>query len=117
MQARLVDFGLIEIEGQRYDHDVVIEAGKVRKRHKGPSKALRGEYGHTPLSAAEDIPWAGQSLIIGTGHDGSLPVVPEVRNEAKRRGIRIIELPTAEACAYLADLPAADVRAILHVTC
>ena len=57
MRARLVGFGVIEVEGTRYEHDVVIDRGVVRKRRKGPSKAYRDGYGHTPLSTAEDIPW------------------------------------------------------------
>jgi hypothetical protein len=117
MQARLVAFGLIEVKGERYDHDLVIDRGEVRKRRKGPSKALRAEYGHTPLSVAEAIPWGGRQLIIGTGHDGQLPILPEVRREAKRRRVTVVALPTAEACRLLADLEPRDVRAILHVTC
>ena len=34
MQARLVEFGEIEVEKERYEHDVVIEAGKVRETQK-----------------------------------------------------------------------------------
>jgi hypothetical protein len=63
MQARLVKFGEIEIEGKHYTHDVVIDAGKVRKRKKGPSKQFREKFGHTPLSAEEEIPWGGGRLI------------------------------------------------------
>jgi hypothetical protein len=73
MKARLVRFGEIEVEGKRYTHDVVIDGGKVRKRKKGPSKQFREKFGHTPLSAGEEIPWAGKRLIVGTGaHRGSL---------------------------------------------
>jgi hypothetical protein len=32
MKARLVKFGEIEVEGERYTHDVVIDGGKVRKK-------------------------------------------------------------------------------------
>ena len=117
MHARLLSFGLIEVEGQRYDHDVVIDRGRVGKRHKGPSKALRAEFGHTPLTDAEAIPWGGKRLIIGTGHDGQLPVTPDVHAEARRRGVKVTELPTAEACELLEGIEAKDVRAILHVTC
>jgi hypothetical protein len=57
----------------------VIDGGKVRKRKKGPSKHFREEYGHTPLSAGEKIPWGGgKRLIIGTGAYGALPVMDEV---------------------------------------
>ena len=117
MDARLVTFGVIEIEGQRFEHDVVIDRGEVRKRHKGPSKASRADFGHTPLTAAEAIPWGGTQLIVGTGHDGQLPVTPDLYNEARRRGVKVTALPTAEACELLDGIKAKDVRAILHVTC
>ena len=65
MKARLVKFGEIEVDGKRYTHDVVIEGGKVRKRKKGPSKEFREKFGHTPLSAGEQIPWGGSGLLSG----------------------------------------------------
>lgn len=117
MQAALVDFGVLELEGRRYTHDVVIEGGRISRRHKGRSKSLRDRYGHTPLSLLEDIPWGGGRLIIGTGHDGALPVDPAVEAEARRRGVRIEAVPTRDACRRLADLPAREVYAVLHVTC
>lgn len=116
MKARLVAFGVIEVKGQRYEHDLVIAGGRVRRRHKGPSKPLRDRYGHTPLSA-EDIPWGANRLIVGTGHDGLLPVAPDVFAEAASRGIEVVALPTAEACALLAAGDDADAYAVLHVTC
>lgn len=60
MKASWIAFGEIEIEGRRYTHDVVVEAGEVAKRHKKPSQLHRAEFGHTPLSADEDIPWGGR---------------------------------------------------------
>ena len=30
MKARFTTFGEIEIDGRRYDHDVVIDGGKIR---------------------------------------------------------------------------------------
>ena len=116
MDARLVSFGQIEIDGQRYDHDVVIEAGRIRRRRKGPSKAHRDRFGHTPLSPEEAIPWSGHRLIIGTGASGQLPVMPSLYEEARRRGVEIITLPTAQACRLLSG-EADGVAAILHVTC
>ena len=50
MDARLISFGLVEIDGRRFDRDVVVEAGHVRRRKKKPSKAYRDRYGHPPLS-------------------------------------------------------------------
>jgi hypothetical protein len=117
MKAELVDFGVLELEGRRYTRDVVIDGGRISRRHKGRSKSLRERYGHTPLSLLEDIPWGGERLIVGTGDDGALPVDPAVEAEARRRGITIEALPTRDACRRLADLPVRDVYAILHVTC
>jgi hypothetical protein len=117
VKARLVAFGEVEIDGERFTRDVVIDAGDIRRRGKGPSKALRARYGHTPLTAAEDLPWGGKRLIVGTGADGGLPITPEVYAEAERRGIEIEALPTPDACRLLADVKAADAHAVLHVTC
>jgi hypothetical protein len=93
MKARLVKFGEIEVEGKRYTHDVVIDGGKVRKRKKGPSKRFREKFGHTPLSAGEEIPWGGKRLIIGTGADGALPVMDEVLAEANGAISRSLRRP------------------------
>ena len=117
VKAQLVAFGELRIEGERFERDVVIDAGRIRRRRKGPSKARHAEFGHTPLTSAEDIPWGGRRLIVGTGADGALPVTPDVYAEADRRGIRIEALPTPDACRLLAKLDATDVYAVLHVTC
>jgi hypothetical protein len=117
VKAELVAFGELEIDGERYRRDVVIDGGQIRKRDKGPSKALPHKGRHTPLTAAEQIPWGGRRLIIGTGARGQLPIAREVAEEAERRGISIQALPTSEACRLLADIAPADVHAILHVTC
>lgn len=116
MDARLIAFGSIEIDGERFDHDVVIDGDGVRRRKKGPSKAYRGQYGHTPLSLDEAIPWSAPRLVIGTGASGQLPVMPEVLEEARRRGVEVVTRPTAEACELLRD-DDEEVAAILHVTC
>lgn len=117
MKAELVAFGQLEIEGERYHRDVVIEGGKIRKRDKGPSKALYAGSRHTPLSGAEEIPWGGKRLIVGTGARGQLRLTADVRAEAASRGIEIEALPTVDACRLLADIDSDDVYAILHVTC
>jgi hypothetical protein len=117
LRARFVGFGEVEIDGLRYERDVVIVEGRVRRRDKGPSKRLRDRYGHTPLTAAEDIPWDAHRLIIGTGAAGALPIDESVRKEARRRGVELVTVPTKEACALLSESELADVAAILHVTC
>ena len=117
MKAQWIEFGEIEVEGERYSYDIVIDEGRVRKRIKKPSKAYRDQFGHTPLSAKESIPWGGRQLIIGTGESGSLPIMPDVWAEAERRGVEIVAAPTDEALRLLGSVKAKDARAILHVTC
>jgi len=109
-------FGSIRVDGMTYDHDLIIDRGKIRKRKKAASKRFRGASGHTPLSVAEDIPWRCRRLVIGTGADGALPVMQQVRDEARRRKVDLVVLPTAEAIGVLARA-APDTNAILHLTC
>jgi hypothetical protein len=115
MRFEAFSFGSIRIDGITYEHDVVIDQGQVRKRKKKPSKKFRDEFGHTPLSAEEEIPWACRRLVIGTG-TGALPVMDEVKLKATRRKIKLVILPTVEAIEELKQHPR-DTNAILHVTC
>jgi len=108
-------FGSIRIDGVTYEHDVLIDRGQVRKRKKKPSKKFREAFGHTPVSTEESIPWKCKRLVIGTG-TGALPVMDEVRREAKRRHVELLMLPTVEAIEELRKNPQ-DTNAILHVTC
>ena len=58
-------FGRIRVDGTVYDHDLLIDHGKIKKRK---------SFGHTPLSLEEKIPWNCELLVIGTG-TGALPVM------------------------------------------
>ena len=109
-------FGSIRVDGVTYDHDLIIDRGKIRKRKKAASRKFRDAHGHTPLSIAEDIPWRCRLLVIGTGAEGALPVMQQVRDEARRRKVDLMILPTAEAIGALTN-PTKDTTAILHLTC
>jgi len=115
MRFEAFSFGSIRIDGVTYDHDVIIDRGEIQKRKKKPSKKFRGKFGHTPLSAEEQIPWKCRRLVIGTGA-GALPVMDEVKQEARRRNVELRILPTVEAIELL-KAAGADTNAILHVTC
>ena len=67
MRFENFSFGSVRIDGTTYEDDVVINRGQVRKRKKKPSKKFREEFGHTPLSIEEKIPWNCRRLVIGTG--------------------------------------------------
>src|SRR5205823_12665218 len=109
-------FGSIRVDGVTYDHDLIIDRGQIRKRKKAASRKFRDAYGHTPLSAAEDIPWRCRQLVIGTGAHGALPVMTQVRDEARRRKVDLVVLPTAEAIGMLSQA-SPDTNAVLHLTC
>jgi len=72
-------FGPLRIDGSTYEQDVVIDRGEPRKRKKAPSRRFRDEFGHTPLSVEEKIPWKCHRLVIGIGAYGRSPVMKEVK--------------------------------------
>jgi len=115
MRFEAFSFGSIRINGVTYNHDVVIDRGEIRKRRKKPSKKFRDAFSHTPLSIEERIPWKCRRLVVGTG-TGALPVMADVKKEAKRRNVRLLVVPTSEAIQALRENPN-DTNAILHVTC
>src|SRR5262252_2255631 len=115
MRFQKFSFGSIQIDGLTYEHDIVIDRGDVRKRKKKPSKKFRDEFGHTTVSVEERMPWRCRRLIIGTG-TGALPVMDDVKSEAKRRKIALLVLPTVKAIEELKKNPDKS-NAILHVTC
>ena len=67
MRFEQYSFGSIQIDGVSYDHDLIVDRGKITKRKKAASKRFRDAYGHTPLPVVEEIPWRRRRLEIGTG--------------------------------------------------
>ncbi len=96
MRIEKFSFGSIQIDGETYEHDVVIDQGEIKKRKKKPSKKFRDKFGHTPLSIEEKIPWKCRRLLIGNGFSGAVPVMDAVKRKAEKRGVALIILPTPE---------------------
>jgi hypothetical protein len=108
--------GSLKIDGEKYSQDMILDRGELRPRRKKPSREFREQFGHTPVSLREEIPWECKRLVIGTGMFGHLPVMDAVKAEVERRGLELVVCPTPEAVQLLKDNPA-DTNAILHVTC
>ena len=43
--------------------------------------------------------------------------MPELNEEARRRGVEVVAEPTDDACKRLRSADPKDVSAVLHVTC
>ena len=114
MKVHALSFGSINIDGQGYAKDIVIHKGKIEKRKKKKSKKFRNRFGHTPLSILENIPWDCKKLIIGTGHSAALPVMKEVKQKAKKKGVELVLMPTPDAIRHIHQK---DINLILHLTC
>jgi len=117
MRIEKFSFGSIQIDGQTYEYDVLIDQGEIKKRKKKPSKKFRDKFGHTPLSIEEKIPWKCRQLIIGNGFSGALPVMDAVKRKAEKRGVELIILPTPKALERLNKESTDDTNAVIHVTC
>jgi hypothetical protein len=116
MRFESFSFGSVQVDGATYEYDLVIDRGAIRKRKKKASKRYRDQYGHTPLTTEEDIPWRCRRLVIGTGAEGRLPVTDEVQREAQLRKVDLLSLPTKDAIAVL-NRRDQFTNAILHLTC
>ena len=114
MKVKELSFGTINIDGKDYYKDIVIHKGKIEKRKKKGSKKFRGQFGHTPLSILEDIPWDCKKLIIGTGHSSATPVMKEVKKKAKKKGVELVLMSTPDA---ILNINEKDTNLILHLTC
>ncbi len=109
-----ISFGTITIDGEFYSKDLIIDKGFVKKRKKTESKKYKDQFGHTPLSPDENIPWKCKHLIIGAGHSSSLPVMKEVIDIAARKGVKLLIMSTPEAIKHIND---PNTNFILHLTC
>jgi len=116
MRFDKLEFGSLRVDGIKYDHDLVVDRGKVRKRKKKLSKKFQEQFGHTPLSVEEELPWKCSQLVIGTGAYGRLPIMQEVRREAERLGVKLLVLPTHDAIEVL-NRDMEGTNAVLHLTC
>jgi hypothetical protein len=55
-------------------------------------------------------------LVVGTGAHGSLPVMDDVKREAKDRRVELLVVPTAQAIEVV-NKSSDDTNAVIHVRC
>lgn len=112
------EFGCIAINGQRYEHDVVIRLdGTVEKRKKKLSKEKYGTSHRVSIEEAREIFEEGaERMVVGSGQYDQLTVSEEAIRFLSDKGCLLIVLPTPEAINYWNkdDIPACG---MFHTTC
>ncbi|MFC1995528.1 Mth938-like domain-containing protein [Chloroflexota bacterium] len=106
-------FRLITINGKKYSSDVIIFPDRVRDnwwRKEGHRLCLE--------DITEVITENPEVLVVGTGVSGLMRVLPEVRQAADTKGIKLIAETTDKAYhTYNQFCQSKGVVAVLHLTC
>lgn len=114
------EFGWIEINGKRFDFDVILYYdGTIYKREKEKSKKLVKENEHTPFSIfeVEDLFKKDVEVVyIGSGKKGKLPIKEDALEEIKKRVKEIIIDITPKILEKIKNDNKKWV-ALIHVTC
>lgn len=101
------------MDNETYTRDVIIFPDRVRAewwRREGHELCIE--------DLGEVWPARPEVLVVGTGYYGRMVVLPEVEEEASRRGVRLLAAETKEACGLYNQLrERSRVVAALHLTC
>jgi hypothetical protein len=111
-------FGSITIDGQDYNHDVMITLDReVHTRQKKLSKKVYGTSHTISLSEAEFV-YEGQAeeLVIGTGQYDQLRLSDEARKFLHDKGVRVSLAPTPQAIQRW-NQASGRVIGLFHITC
>lgn len=111
-------FGSITVDGQTYDHDIVIElSGEIHKRNKKISKAVYGTSHMVSLEEAKDVFERGaERIIIGSGQNGMLVVSKEALEFFKKHNIIVDVLLTPQAIEKW-NTTEGNIVGLFHITC
>ncbi|NHJ49201.1 MAG: hypothetical protein FK733_15540 [Asgard group archaeon] len=121
MKIEKTSFGSITIDGQKYTKDIYIYSdGSITNRRKDLSKPI--SRGHTVFGPKEIellLQQKPDTLVIGKGQRGILPIPKESRKILEESEVIVIEDKTPIVMHLLNELfeKKANVVAILHLTC
>ena len=120
MEPRIdrTEFGSVTIEGEVFDHDVIIRlGGRMEKRKKKLSKAVYGTSHTISLAEADYLYQKGaERLLIGAGQEGRVALSEEAAAYLARKRCQVELLPTPEVIPVWNQAEGA-VIGLLHVTC
>jgi hypothetical protein len=111
-------FGSITIEGQRFEHDVLIRlSGQIKKRKKKLSKAIYGTSHVLSEAEARQVYEQGvKRLILGTGQYDSVTLSEEAAAYFERKHCQVERYPTPQAIQTWNE-SRGPVIGLFHVTC
>ena len=105
--------GEITIEGKRYNSDVIVFPHHVKSDWWRKS-------GHQvyPEDIEEVVQEKPEILVVGTGEDEMMKVLPETKRHLGEQGIELITQATGEACQTYNQLCSSrKVIGAFHLTC
>jgi len=106
------------VDGETYDHDIVIRlSGNVKKRKKKLSKQQYGSSHTLSLAEAEHIYDDGaEQVIVGTGQHGVLKLSDEAEAFFQDHRCSVQAAPTPDAVEAWNEAKGKTI-AMFHVTC
>jgi hypothetical protein len=117
-KTEATSFGSITIDGQKFDHDIIIRLdGTIRKRKKKLSKKFYGTSHRISREEAEFIYEDGaQKLVVGTGQYDRVRLSEEAQEYFDGQGLKLLTVATPEAVRLWNDEEGALIG-LFHVTC
>ncbi|MBI4503366.1 MAG: hypothetical protein HY700_19685 [Gemmatimonadetes bacterium] len=111
-------FGWLEIDGHRYEHDVLIRLdGEIEKRKKKLSKRIYGTSHTVSRDEAKHVfEKHATTLIVGTGQYDNVRLSPEAEEYFRDHKCDIHLLPTPAAIGAWNAAPE-NAIGLFHVTC
>ncbi len=111
-------FGSITIEGENFDHDIIIRLnGDVKKRKKKLSKKYYGSSHTISLEEAEYVYDTGaEKLLIGSGQTGMVNLSDEASEFFSTKRCEVELKPTSSAIKRWNE-EEGSVIALFHITC
>ncbi len=112
-------FGSITIQGNRYEHDIIIRMdGRILKRKKKLSKRIFGTSHIISIDEAKYIFEKGaKHLIIGSGQYGQVTLSEEAEKYFKKKECVVKIYTTPEALKQWNMQEKGAVIALFHLTC
>jgi len=111
-------FGSITINGETFDHDIIIRlSGKIKKRKKKLSKKVFGSSHTVSRQEAEHVYDEGAELLVfGTGQYGAAKMSEEAEAFLAEQGCRVKALPTPQAIKEYNESEGKTIG-LFHTTC